>query len=303
MTQSFPDYSINSLFFHEMQFWQRYCKIYSILLPVLSSERSGMRRSTMNCPDCKAPNDADALFCASCGRPLEDAQQKPASNQRRAYFIALLFIPVVLIAVAIGYYKFYLPGGVAAVVNGEDITLSELDAAVARMKGSRDAAASRPRHQALMELISERLVLQEARKAGITVSQEELAGAAAEAQAASGLDLKAFNKAMCEQYGTMHGFENEIEHRIIIKRLIAERVVPPGADPRTAGRAVNQWLRDLTDKATVRIALAEQMSDPTRSCCNKSGKGLQNGCEESNPSALTKPAPLRPQGESILHPH
>jgi hypothetical protein len=233
----------------------------------------------MNCPDCKTPNDADALFCAACGRPLEDAQPKPVSNQRRAYFIALLFIPVFLIAVAIGYYKFYLPGGVAAVVNGEEITLSELSDAVARMQGGRDAAAAGLRYQALNELISERLVLQEARKAGVTVSKEALASAAAEAQAASGLDPAAFNRAMSARYGNVHGFEKDLERRILINRLIAERVVPPGADPGTAGRAVHQWLQGLSDKASVRIALAEQMSGPGCGCCNNrdEGAGLKKG--------------------------
>jgi hypothetical protein len=231
----------------------------------------------MNCPECRAPNDADALFCAACGRPLEDAQPKPVSNQRRAYFIALLFIPVVLIAAAIGYYKFYLPGGVAAVVNGEEITLSELDAAVARMQGSRDAAAAGLRSQALNELISERLVLQEARKAGIAVSKEALASAAADAQAASGLDAAAFDRAMSTRYGNVRGFEKDLERRILINRLIAERIVPPGADPGTAGRAVNQWLQGLSDKATVRIALAEQLSGPGCSCCSTSGERVKNG--------------------------
>ncbi len=242
----------------------------------------------MNCPDCKASNDADALFCAACGRPLEDAQPKPVSNQRRAYFIALLFIPVVLIAVAIGYYKFYLPGGIAAVVNGEEITLSELSDAVARMQGGRDAAAPGLRYQALNELISERLVLQEARKAGIIVSREALASAAAEAQVASGLDAAAFNRAMIARYGNVRGFEIDLERRILINRLIAERVVPRGADPATAGRAVHQWLQGLSDKASVRIALAEQMTGPGCGCCNNRDEGAE--LKRSMPGCTAKGA-------------
>ncbi len=222
----------------------------------------------MDCPECKASNDGDALFCAACGRPLEDVQPKTVSNQRRAYFITLLFIPVLLIAVAIGYYKYYLPGGVAAVVNGEEITLSELSDAVARMQGSRDASAAGLRYRALNELISERLVLQEARKAGITVSKEALASAAAAAQAASGLDAAAFNRAMSARYGNERGFEKDLVRRILVNRLISERVVPPGSDPETAGRAVRQWLQGLSDKASVRIALAEHMSGSGCSCCS-----------------------------------
>jgi len=233
----------------------------------------------MNCPECKASNDEDALFCTTCGKSLGNAQPKSVSRQRRAYFITLLFIPVVIIAGAIGYYKFYLPSGVAAVVNGEEITMSELDAAVVRMRGGSDSPAASLRYQALDELISERLVLQEARKAGIEVSKEALARALDEAQAASGFNEASFNQAVSARYGSMRGFENELKRRIMINRLIAERVVPPGTDPTTAGRAVNQWLHNLSARATVRIALAEQLAGPGCGCCNNRDEaaGLNKG--------------------------
>ncbi len=231
----------------------------------------------MNCPECKTPNDADARFCIECGRLLEEAQTEAVSKGRRAYFIALLFVPVIIIAVAIGYYKFILPNGVAAVVNGEEIKQSELDAAVAGMKGIHGALPASLRYQALNELISERLVLQEARKAGIRVSKEEVFSAAAEAQAASALDEAAFKQHMKTLYGSERDFEQALERRLIVSRLIAERVVPAGADQRTAARMVNQWLQDLSAKAKVRIALAEQMSGPGCGCCNKSGARPQDG--------------------------
>ncbi len=232
----------------------------------------------MNCPECKAPNDEDALFCTACGKSLDEAQPKAVAKQRRVYLIALLFIPVVIIAGAIGYYKFYLPNGVAAVVNGEEIKLSELDAAIARMRGAGDAPATGLRYQALDQLISERLVLQEARKAGIEVSQEALVKAAAEAQAASGLTEAAFSQAVSARYGSMSGFENELMRCIMINRLITEKIVPPGTDPRAAAHVVNQWLQNLSARATVRIALAEQLAGPGCSCCNNRDEaGLKKG--------------------------
>ncbi len=85
----------------------------------------------MHCPDCKKTNDTDAHFCTACGRLLQVLPQAVA-EQRKAYFIALLFVPVIMLAAGIGYYKFFLPEGVVAVVNGEEIKRSELDAAVAR---------------------------------------------------------------------------------------------------------------------------------------------------------------------------
>jgi hypothetical protein len=229
----------------------------------------------MQCNSCKTTNEPDSVFCSECGKPLADQTPGPEKKQRKSYLFVLLFVPVIVIAAAVGYYKFFLPDGVAAVVNGEEIRLSELNAAASRMQGGSDAASAGLRYQALNELIAERLALQEARKAGIEVSKDELAVAAAQAQAASGLDSGAFNKEMKSLHGSMRGFENTLERRILISRLIAERVVPPGADPGTAGRAADQWMRHLSEKAAVRIALAEQWSGGGCSCCNKEGGPAQ----------------------------
>ena len=223
----------------------------------------------MNCPECKKTNDDDAIFCSECGQLIEKRRPELASKQRRAYFIALLFVPIIAIAAFIGYHKFNLPDGVAAVVNGEEIRRSEVDAAVARLQGMNKDASAHLRYQALNELISERLVLQEARKAGIRITKEDLAVANASAREASGLDEAAFQQAMKSIYG--NGYEKALERRLIINRLISEKVVPRGADPKTTSRAMDQWLQDLSGKADVRIALSEQLSGPGCSGCNTPG--------------------------------
>ncbi len=220
----------------------------------------------MNCPDCNKVNDAEAVFCAECGRPLGNQQTKVVYKQRRVYFIALLFVPIIVIAAAIGYYKFHLPNGIAAEVNGEQIKVSELDDAVSRVQHRGREAAADLRYRALNELIAERLVLQEARKAGITVSQDEIA-AAAEARIASGPGETPFWQAMKLMYGTAVEYEKDLKHRLVIDRLIARKVVPLGTDPRTAGRTVRKWLQDLSEKATVRVALTEQLSGPGCDYC------------------------------------
>lgn len=225
----------------------------------------------MNCRDCNKVNDIDAAFCTECGRPLGNQQPNVVHKQRKAYFIALLFVPIIVIAASIGYYKFYLPNGIAAEVNGEEIKLSELEAAVSRMQHMSGAITADLRHRALNELIAERLVLQEARKVGITVSKDEIAATAAEARIASGLDDSAFRQAMKSMYGSADGYEKDLERRLMLNRLIAQKVVPYGTDPQTAGRTVSQWLQDLSEKATVRVALTEQLAGPGCGCCNPSG--------------------------------
>ncbi|HTP06099.1 MAG TPA: SurA N-terminal domain-containing protein [Nitrospirota bacterium] len=247
---------------------------------------------TVHCPDCKQKNDADALFCTACGRPLEVTLQKTAQLQHKAYFIALLFVPVIAIAAGIGYYKFFLPNGVAAVVNGEEIRLSELDAAVARAQGRQEVASSQLRYQLLNQLITQRIVIQEARKSGISVSEEEIETFATESRASSGIDEATFNRQVVSQYGSLRAFKDALVRRLLADKFLAVKVVPPGADQPTAQSAIKRWLDDIAGRAAVRIALAEQGEGPGCGCCNtENGQASQrSGIRAHGCAAVNKPS-------------
>ncbi len=222
----------------------------------------------MKCSICNAINDADASFCSECGKPINaDSRNRPAKS-RRAYLFALLLIPVIVFAAGIGYYKYFPPHGIAAVVNGEDIPLSELDAAVARGQGVPGAAEPRFRYQVLNGLISERLVLQEARKAGITVPQQELSAAMDEARSSAGRDRKVFEQDAAAHYGSIRNFENVLARRLLINKFMTSKVIPPNADPRTANAAINRWMQEISGRASVRVTLAEQWSAAGCGCCS-----------------------------------
>jgi len=227
----------------------------------------------MHCPGCTARNDPEAEFCIECGRPFHQttADAPFPTRPRKAYLFMIALLPVLALVAGIGYYKFFLPDGVAAFVNDEEIRLSELDETVAREEGEGSAIPEGLRHQILNQLITERIALQEARKAGISVSREEIAVAARDAQAASGLTDKSFNQEISSRFGNTRAFEAALERRLLIRKFIAERVAPPGADPVSARRAADQWMRDVTARAAVRIALAEQVAGPGCRCCNGEG--------------------------------
>ncbi len=235
----------------------------------------------MQCRTCSTMNDADAVYCIECGSPLAGKQQNGLRKQRGPYWYALLFVPVILIAVAVGYYKFFLPDGVAAEVNSESIRMSELNAAVARMQ---QGSSGSPwlRYQALNELITERLVMQEAEKAGIRASRDEVSAAVDEARRQSGFDQGTFGREITSRYGSMHEYERFLERRITINRMIAEKVIPRGADAQTSRKAVSQWLQKLSGSASIRIALAEQM--PSTGCGCSSGPGDKTGQGHGMPS-------------------
>jgi len=221
----------------------------------------------MQCNACNTPNDADACFCSECGKALGEGTQSGPAKTRKGYFFALLLIPVVALAVGIGYYKYFLPQGVAAVVNGEEIKRSELDVAVVNAPAGGGEVSAMLRHRVLNRMIAERLMLQEARKAGIAVPKEEVAAAVAEARMSSGLDEDSFHKEIVSQYGSVKQFESMLERRLLVRKFIAEKVAPVGADSAASDRAVSRWFEALSEKANVRIALAEQGAGAGCGCC------------------------------------
>lgn len=241
----------------------------------------------MLCSKCNTMNDPDARFCTDCGTPIIRESKTSPARGRKVYFYALLLIPIIALAVGAGYYKYILPSGVAAVVNGEEIMASELDDALLRFQGTLDKADSRLRYQVLHGLITELLVLQQARKAGVAVSREELASAVAQAKAASGLDEAAFNQQVEGRYGSMQNFEKKVASSLLTNKFIGEKIVPPDADQKTADAVVNRWMQDLSARAAVRITLAEQLSAAACGCCGNRAEasGLparSGGCRMAN---------------------
>jgi predicted nucleic acid-binding Zn ribbon protein len=229
----------------------------------------------MHCTFCSTNNDSDAAFCSECGRPLHTGPRGPLAKSRKAYLFALVLIPVLAAVAWLGYYKFILPEGIAAVVNGEEIKITELDTAAPRSQGMEAAEYRNFRYQALNALIVEKLVFQEARAAGIRVSGKEISSAVAEAQASSGLDHAAFKRQITEQYGNEEDFGKVLERRLLIMKFFSEQIVPRGADPQTAHTAVNRWIQKASEKALVRIDLAEEVSGSGCACCNGGGTSEQ----------------------------
>jgi len=206
----------------------------------------------------------------------------------------MVLVPVLLLVGWFGYYKFFLPDGIAAVVNGEDIKLSELDAEIVRTQTAPESVTGKLRYQVLNDMIAERLLLQAAIKAKMSVSRDDVAVALASARSASGLDEKAFEKEIRSQYNSAAAFERAVERDLLIKKFIAGKVVPSGVDATTARVAVSNWLREVSGKSLIRIALAENGS--TGGCDSKAGCG--NGCAMAGGQQQQKQAVLSDQSKN-----
>jgi hypothetical protein len=252
----------------------------------------------MHCGKCNTINDGDAVFCANCGAPLNALAEAPRKTWK-TYWYALLLVPVLLAAASMGYYKFILPNGVAAVVNGEEITAAELDAEIRSARNGKvvpEEALGRMRYAALSDLITERIACQEARQAGIRVLPEEMDDAIAHTRSAAGLDEKSFETQVNVLYGGRDNFRKGMERRLIIRKFIDEKVTAGVSDPTIAGYRVNQWLQGISSKATVRVSLEEQMQISSGcACCGGSGTGpAKHGCD---PKAGTRGGSKQPASQ------
>ena len=233
----------------------------------------------MQCRTCSKDNDTDAVFCVSCGNVLAGPLSEGVKRNRRIYRYALFLIPAVLLAAAAGYYKYILPDGVAAVVNGEKITLAEVDGFmnVNRSGGELPVEVrTRMRYAALSDLINERIAWQAAQKAGVSVAAAEIDAAYDRAQKATGTRSD-FDDLIAAQYGSRSAFRAALERKIGIRKFISERLAAGTSDPTIVDGRVNQWLSTAISGASVRVALAEQAPASGCGCCNTGGKGGASG--------------------------
>ena len=250
----------------------------------------------MRCATCRNENEDDALFCEHCGSMLQKAPAEKGAWLRGPYRSAALLLLAAAVVAGIGYYKYVLPGGVAAEVNGERITLAELDGVVrSTVPGGAIPAesAGQMRYAVLSRLVTERIAVQEAHKAGVRVSSEELADALIRAQAASGMDRGRFEEEIAGRYGSMRAFRGALERQLTVRKFITERLAAGITDPTIIEGRVEQWLREISGHAAVRIALEEQIPTSGCACCGgpkQSGSPAQ-GCDPSRkPAAGSAPA-------------
>jgi hypothetical protein len=80
---------------------------------------------TLNCPECSRTNEADAICCARCGQPLGCEQAISSAASGRPYFAAFFLVPVFLVFIVIGYYRFFLPEGKEAAAQNARASASE----------------------------------------------------------------------------------------------------------------------------------------------------------------------------------
>ncbi|MBI3995199.1 MAG: peptidyl-prolyl cis-trans isomerase [Nitrospirae bacterium] len=122
---------------------------------------------------------------------------------------------------------------IVAVVNGEIITLSDLQSAAAQAQlgllglSPDETAPRRPSSQpeVLDRLIDQKLQLQTARRKGVAVGPEELERAVEEVKQKNGMTTdEALQKALQKEHTNLHQYKNGLRDQIMILKLVNREV-------------------------------------------------------------------------------
>jgi hypothetical protein len=225
----------------------------------------------LECPQCGNALANGVAVCGSCGRevkedeivlPPQDQEKKPGG--KNLYAILAVFL-VVLGGAALLIFTGLLPnpmkggGSTAAIVNGEKITVAEVDQKfnlyqkMAGKSGQPDtttpegkAAAADMRLQILNSMIQDKILATEAAKEKITVPPQEIADKISAVKKNLNLSDKDFEAFLNNHAMTPAAFEKRMEKDLLISKLIAKGT-------QEKGLTQEAWLGELNKRAKVEI--------------------------------------------------
>ena len=217
----------------------------------------------------------EKLQCSQCGNALENGvavcgacgNEMKAPGRKNLYAVLTVLL-VLLGGTALLVFTGILPspmkgaGAVAAIVNGEKITIAELDQNFKRyqqMSGKSGppnsgapagagAAAAEMRMQILNGMIQDKILFTEAVKEKITVSPQEISDKIGEVKKRLNLSDSDFDALLQNHAMTSAGFEKQIEKDLLISKLFAKGVQEKGLNK-------SVWLAELLNKAKVEIRI------------------------------------------------
>ncbi len=109
---------------------------------------------------------------------------------------------------------------VVAVVNNEIITLSDLQREEALRKGK----ANTDERQLLEDMIDRKLQLDAAKRAGMDVTDKDLADAIADIMKRNSLDTKKFEEALAKEGLTLEQYKTELREQMTLSRMVGKYV-------------------------------------------------------------------------------
>ncbi|MBW6485348.1 MAG: SurA N-terminal domain-containing protein [Syntrophobacterales bacterium] len=225
------------------------------------------------CPHCGGALANGLAICGACGKEVNENEVKDSITAtsreqkepgRKKLYAIIAIVLVVLSGAALLIFTGLLPnplkGGwnTAAIVNGEKITIAEVDKKLDLYKkttginGQSDstpagkAAAADLRRQILNKIIHDKILVTEAAKEKITVSPQEIADKISAVKKNLKLSDKDFEAFLKSHGMTPPAFEKRMEKDILLAKLVAK-----GTQEKGMTRAA--WVDELNKRAKVEI--------------------------------------------------
>ncbi len=224
----------------------------------------------LECPQCGNALANGVAVCGSCGKEVQDDEmalpppQEKGPGRKKVYAILAVLL-VLLGGAALLIFTGLLPnpmkggGSAAALVNGEKISIAEVDQKFDLYKkmsgksGQPDsatpegkAAAADMRMQILNALIQEKILATEAAKEKITVPPQEIADRIAAIKKSMNMSDKDFDAFLKNHAMTPANFEKRIAKDLLISKLVAKGT-------QEKGMTREAWIGELNNRAKVEI--------------------------------------------------
>ena len=218
------------------------------------------------CPQCGSPLGNGTTVCGECGKEITVQSPSPTMEEKRSGKNLYAFLAVLLVAlggVAMLLFTGLIPNplrdsSTAAIVNGEKISLAELDKKLDMYKkmyghdGKADFASpdgkkmlEQMKRQVLDGLVQEKILATEAKKEKISVSSQEITERINAIKKSMNLPDKDFEEFLKNHSMNLSSFEKRVEKDLMIARLIAK-----GAEK---GLTKEAWIKELNSRAKVKI--------------------------------------------------
>ena len=229
----------------------------------------------LECPHCGNALPNGVAVCGACGKEVKDDEiARPPQDQekgpgRKNVYAILAVLLVILGGAALLIFTGLLPnpmkggGSTAAIVNGEKISIAEVDQKFDLYKkmsgksGQPDsttpegkAAVADMRMQILNAMIQEKILVTEAVKEKITVPPQEIADKISTVKKSLNLSDKDFDEFLKKHGMSSANFEKRIEKDLLISKLIVKGT-------QEKGLTKDAWLSELHSRAKVEILLAK----------------------------------------------
>lgn len=185
--------------------------------------------------------------------------QAPATSQP-ARPMPVLLGPIIIIIILALFWLPQLLSNAAATVNGESISQSELDRRVGFERlwnqwagntlATSGAEAALFRTQVLDMLVENRLVLQEAKKAGVTPSTSDVTASVTDMVTQLGITDAQMTADLSKAGLSRQTVETVLHEDLIVNRYMSLIVAPTGTDEEKQ-TAIRNWYNDKLGKANI----------------------------------------------------